>query len=222
MRLSLRDEIEKPEAAVASFSGPAGEEALVAAAKNGNEEAFEILIERYRRRILAVALRFTRAREDAEDIAQQSFQKAFVHLVEFEGRSSFSTWLTRIAVNQALMLLRRRSRQPEVPIDEDFIDEGSASRRQIPDSDPDPEASYLQREEERMLYEALDKLRPVVRKAIELRELEELSTEETARRMGRSITATKTSVLRGRRKLHRVLTRCLRSPRMPGVACPFS
>src|SRR5260370_22238378 len=81
--------------------------ALVFAAKRGDGQAFEILIARYHRRILAIARRFSRNREDAEDIAQQSFQKAFIHLHKFEGNSCFSTWLTRIAINEALMLLRR-------------------------------------------------------------------------------------------------------------------
>jgi RNA polymerase sigma-70 factor, ECF subfamily len=140
-----------------SFSSPAGDEALVLAAKNGNEEAFEILVKRHRRKILSVALRLTHVQEDAEDITQQRFQKAFVHLHEFEGKSSFSTWLTRIAINEALMLLRRGRRQRQVSIDDDSIDmEGAASRLEIPDSDPDPEASYLQREAARILSAAMD------------------------------------------------------------------
>src|SRR5580704_1153670 len=97
MLTNCMDQIDKPEAALCSFGAPAGDEALVLAAKNGNEQAFEILVERHRRKLLAVALRFTRVREDAEDITQQSFQKAFVYLQKFEGKSSFSTWLTRIA-----------------------------------------------------------------------------------------------------------------------------
>ncbi len=85
------------------FAGQDEEAALVLAAKRGDGQAFEILIERYQKRILAVARRFTRIREDAEDVVQQSLQKAFVHLHKFEGKSSFSTWLTRIAINEALM-----------------------------------------------------------------------------------------------------------------------
>jgi RNA polymerase sigma-70 factor (ECF subfamily) len=212
------DEIEKTEGAVASFSAPAGEEALVVAAKNGNERAFEVLVERYRRRMVAVALRLTRIQEDAEDVTQQSFQKAFVHLHRFEGKSSFSTWLTRITVNEALMLLRRSPKHREVSIDEDSLDvKGAAPPLEIPDSDPDPEARYLKREEARILSAAMDKLRPGLRKAIELRDLRELSTEETAQRMGISVSATKSSVLRGRRKLREALRRYARLHRMPGT-----
>ena len=118
MLSSFVDEVDKSRTAVPSFSASEGEEALVIAAKNGNDHAFETLVERYWRRMLALALRLTRVQEDAEDITQQSFQKAFVHLHAFEGKSSFSTWLTRITVNEALMLLRRgrRHRQVSIPV----------------------------------------------------------------------------------------------------------
>src|SRR6202453_3735214 len=107
------DRIDGNEVAFAPTSSLAGTEdmVLVAAAKSGSSRAFEVLVERHARRILRVAQRVIGKREDAEDIVQQSFLKAFVHLQKFEGRSSFSTWLTRIAINQSLMKLRtRRSR----------------------------------------------------------------------------------------------------------------
>ena len=91
----LRNEIGKR--AVASSCDAAADEELVAAAKNGDELGFESLARRHQRRIFALAFRYTRVREDAEDIVQEAFQKAFVHLQKFEGKSSFSTWLTRIA-----------------------------------------------------------------------------------------------------------------------------
>ena len=83
------------------------ESALIASAKNGEGQAFEVLVARHQRRILAIALRYTRVRQDAEDIMQQCFQKAFFHLHQFEGRSSFSTWLTRVAINEAVELAKR-------------------------------------------------------------------------------------------------------------------
>jgi RNA polymerase sigma-70 factor, ECF subfamily len=198
----------RPEATTAFSSGRATEAALVAAAKNGDEHAFETLVKRHQRRILAIAVRYTRVRYDAEDVVQQSFQKAFVYLHKFEGKSTFSTWLTRIAINEALMFLRRKRGQREISIGEDSIDaEGAASRPEIPDADPDPETSYLQREEARMLFAALKTLRPRLRKAIELRELAELSTEETARRMGVSVGAVKARIFHGRKKLRKALRR---------------
>src|SRR2546427_13273016 len=82
--------------------------ALVAAAKRGDTRAFEELVLRHKRRVLAVAQRITNNREDAEDVMQESFHKAFAHLDSFQEKSQFSTWLTRIAMNESFMLLRRR------------------------------------------------------------------------------------------------------------------
>jgi RNA polymerase sigma-70 factor (ECF subfamily) len=197
MLSSFGDEIDKSGTAVPSFSAPAGEKELVVAAKNGNEEAFEILVERYRRRIFTIALRLIRVQEDAEDIPQQNFQKAFVHLHTFERKSSFSTWLTRITVNEALMLLRRGRGRREISIDEEPCELKEAARLEIPDSDSDPEASYSQREEAGILSAAIDTLTPGMRKAIELRDLAESSTEETARLMGLSVAAVKPRLLHG-------------------------
>jgi RNA polymerase sigma-70 factor (ECF subfamily) len=182
-----------------------GEAVLVLAAKRGDGHAFEILIVRYRRRILAIARRFTRIREDAEDIVQQSFQKAFVHLHKFEGKSSFSTWLTRIAINEALMLLRRGRGLREVSIDDLSGNEEAPLGLQMPDSRAGPETAFLQGERNRILYGAMDKLTPGIRTAIELRDLGELSTKEVARVLGLSIEAVKGRVYQGRKKLYKAL-----------------
>jgi RNA polymerase sigma factor (sigma-70 family) len=106
----FEDHVGQHETASASADGLSdkGDRTLVAAAKNENRQAFEILVERHARRAFFAARRITRTREDAEDIVQQSLQKAFIHLRQFEGKSSFSTWLTRIAINEALMMLRKR------------------------------------------------------------------------------------------------------------------
>jgi RNA polymerase sigma-70 factor, ECF subfamily len=212
---SFADEVDQSGTAAPSSSASETEEALVIAAKNGNDHAFETLVERYRRRMLTVALRLTRVQEDAEDITQQGFQKAFVHLHTFEGKSSFSTWLTRITVNEALMLLRRGRGRREISIDEEPCELKEAARLEIPDSDPDPEASYSQLEDAGILSAAIDTLTPGLRKAIELRDLAELSTEETARRMGLSVAAVKSRLLHGRRKLREALRCYVTSPRMP-------
>src|SRR5215470_3293274 len=91
---------------------PAGDQAIVLAARSGDEDAFAILVKRYTPKIFTVALRYTRVREDAEDIVQETFQSAFLHLDQFERISDFVKCLTRIAINHALMLLRtRRSRR---------------------------------------------------------------------------------------------------------------
>ncbi len=215
MQSILLDEIETPEANTSSLSDLTKEWALVAAAKDGSEEACEILVERCRRKIFAVAYQFTRVREDAEDITQQSFQKAFLHLHMFEGKSSFRTWLTRIAINESLMFLRGNRGHRGIPIDEDSDTVGRVWWRvEISDLDPNPEASYSQREETQILSAAIGQLKPGPRTAVELRDLKELSTEETARRMGLSISATKSTLARGREKLRRALKSYLKSRRM--------
>src|SRR6266849_10069366 len=116
---------------VASFRDSAPDEELVAATKSGDELAFETLVKRHQRRIFALAFRYTRVREDAEDIVQQTFQKAFVHLQKFEGKSSISTWLTRIAINQALMLLRSRRGRREVLIGDSSGDEEATAALEL-------------------------------------------------------------------------------------------
>ena len=195
--------------ATISFCDPAGDHAIALAAKRGDERAFGILFERYKPKIFAVALRYTRVPEDAEDIVQQTFQKAFIHLHAFAGKSSFSTWLTRIAINEALMLLRRGRTLHEVPIEHSDENESSTHtlELEIPDSGLDPEANCLKREETEALSEAISKLRVSLRTAIELRELSELSTRDTARRMGVSVGAAKARIFQARRKLRKTLRR---------------
>jgi RNA polymerase sigma-70 factor (ECF subfamily) len=180
---------------------------LVAATESGRNQAFEILVGRHRGRILHVVLRFTRNREDAEDIVQQSFQRAFVHLRQFEGNSSFSTWLTRIAINAALIWLRKKRASPEVPIEASGANDETALPLDFPDLGANPEDICLQREWERILFAAMNELTPAMRTAVELRELRELSTEETARVMGLSVPAVKSRAFHGRRKLREMLKR---------------
>ena len=180
---------------------------LVAAAKARDTRAFELLVERHERKIFLRAQRITRNREDAEDVVQQSFQKAFIHLQKFEGKSLFYTWLTRIATNEALMLLRRKRGWHELPIEESSRRTESAVPVDFLDSAPNPEDSCLDREQEQILSAALNKLRPGIRRAIELRELGELSTEETALVMGLSVAAVKGRVFHGRKKLRETLRR---------------
>jgi RNA polymerase sigma-70 factor (ECF subfamily) len=199
------------ESTVACLTDPAAEQMLVVAAKNGDEQAFETLFKRHRQKILRVVLRYAHVWEDAEDIVQQSFQKAFVYLDRFEGKSSFSTWLTRIAINESLMLLRHGRALREIPVDDSHDQGGAGSAMEIPDGSPDPETSYLRQESVQILSETLGNLRPGMRKAIEFRELAELSTEETARRMGVSVAAVKGRIFHARKKLREGLSGYLKS-----------
>jgi len=179
--------------------------ALVAAAKNGDRESFEILVERHEQRIFFVAQRITRTREDAEDVVQQTFQKAFTHLLKFEGRSAFSTWLTRIAITEALMFLRRSRGLREVRIDDLNANKETTTPLEVPDASPDPEAIYSQQEQAAMLSAAINQLPHGTRRVIQLRELDERSSEETARIMGISVSALKGRMFHGRRKLRQRL-----------------
>src|SRR5260370_23338194 len=178
---------------------------LVAAAKRGDTQAFEELVLRHKQRVLAVAQRITNNREDAEDAAQESFHKAFLQLDAFQEKSRFSTWLTRIGMNEAFMLLRRRRGVfevlPESP--DDGVKSGSES---FVDQGPNPEESCSQRERKQLLTEAINRLGPTIRTAILLRDIEERSVKETAQILGASITAVKARVFQGGRKLPRTLS----------------
>ena len=185
--------------------------ALVTAAASGSNEAFEVLVRRHQARILRVAWRFTRNREDAEDITQQTFQKAFVHFRQFQGNSSFSTWLTRIAMNEAFMWLRRKRALSEVPIEESSTNNETAVALDFPDLGPNPEDSCIQRERERILSAAINELMPGMRTAIQLRGIGELSTEETAHVMGISVESVKGRVFHARKKLREILKRYVES-----------
>lgn len=202
---------------VASPQVSARDEELVAAAKVGDDLAFETIVKRHRQRILGLALRYTRSREDAEDIVQQTFQRAFIHLLGFEGRSSLSTWLTSIAINQALILLRKRRALRELPLDDSSSDEGTTPALEIADASPNPEASYLQGERARILCAAVAELSPGMQRAVELQELGELTTRETVRHMGLSMSAVKTRLFRAKRSLAKSL-RCRIGPSLSGRA----
>src|ERR1700751_4096127 len=207
---------QKAEPTIACLTDPAAEQMLVVAAKNGDEQAFETLFKRHRQKILRVLLRYAHVREDAEDIVQQSFQKAFVYLHKFQGKSSFSTWLTRIAINESLMFLRRGRAAGEISIGDTRSEAGSSRDLEIRDSSPNPEMSYLQQETVHILLSAMARLRPALRITMELKELRELSGPDTARRMGVSLGTAKARVFHGRPKLRQILRYSTTSPRRFG------
>jgi len=176
------------------------EHSFLAAAKRGDSAAFETLCKQSANTVFHVARRMMRNTEDAEDVVQESFQQAFIHLKSFNGDSRFSTWLSRIAINAALMKLRKH-RLWDVSLDESAETEEPSARIEVEDQGPSPEQLYAQQEQQRILSEAMNQLTPGMRKAIELRELDERSTEETARIMGISVSAVKARVFHGRKKL---------------------
>jgi RNA polymerase sigma-70 factor (ECF subfamily) len=180
--------------------------ALVTAAKYGDTRAFEELVLRYKARVLAVAQRITNNREDAEDVAQESFHKAFLHLGDFQEQSRFSTWLTRIVMNEAFMLLRRRRRAHEV-LPEGPDDDVKSVSEAFVDRRPSPEESCWRSERTELLTKAINRLGPKVRRAILLRDIEERSAGETARILGTSISAVKARLFKGRRILRAAVSR---------------
>ena len=214
MRRKILNNIGEPRVTAALPCDSSTDKALVSAAKSGNQLAFESLFKRHRRRIFALAFRYTGVREDAEDIVQQTFQKAFVHLHKFEGKSSFSTWATRIAINQALMSLRTRRALCEVSMDDSGSDEEMPLVPEPADTHPDPEVNCSQKERARILFAEMRQLRPIMRRAIYLKEMEELSARETATRMRVSVGTVKARVFHARKQLGKVLSRCMRSRRI--------
>ena len=185
------------------------EPVLVAAAKAGDVEAFETLMGRYERKIFRLTQNITQNREDAEDSMQESFLKAYEHLGEFQGNSRFYTWLVRIAVNQALMKLRRR-RPNQVSLDEDVDTGEDTIPRDVEDWGPSPEDRYEQSELSGILSQVIGELDPSFRIVFQLRDIEELSTEETAEALGLSVPAVKSRLLRARLKLRQKLNRYFR------------
>jgi len=198
----------------------ASEARLLSAARHGQQAAFGELCERHAKRIYRATLRVTRNHEDAEDALQDSFLSAFVHLRNFDGRSRFSTWLTRIAINAALMKLRRNRGSREIPMDELAGTQDASPRFELADWHPDPEENYATQERQRVVVGAVSGLRPSLRNVIEIRELHESSTRETAERLGISVAAAKgrlfhaKAALRKTRRL-RELRRAQVRPRFP-------
>jgi RNA polymerase sigma-70 factor, ECF subfamily len=183
------------------------EAAIVAQARLGNTGAFNELLRRYERKIFRLALHITQNREDAEDVLQESFLKAYEHLDQFQGQSKFYTWIVRIAVNQALMKLRKRKSDRSVSLDE-TIDTGEDNlTREIAAWDENPEQQYSRDELQRILTSAIDGLAPIYRAVFVLRDIDGLSTEEAAEALELSVPAVKSRLLRARLQLREKLTR---------------
>ncbi|HKB99223.1 MAG TPA: sigma-70 family RNA polymerase sigma factor, partial [Terriglobales bacterium] len=171
--------------------------------------AFEELVSRYERKIFRLTMNITRNREDAEDAMQDAFMKSYSHLNQFQESSRFYTWLVRIAANEALMRLRKR-RPNQVSLDEPIEGEDDFIPQQIQDWGPSPEQRYAQTEMRDILRSVIEELPPDFRVVFVLRDVEGLSTEETAETVGISEAAVKSRLLRGRLKLRQKLDRHFR------------
>jgi RNA polymerase sigma-70 factor (ECF subfamily) len=183
------------------------ESALVARAKQGDGLAFTQLVDRYDRKIFRLAKHITQNQEDAEDVLQDTFLKAYEHVGDFQEQSKFYTWLVRIAVNEALMKLRKRRSGKIFSLDE-AVDTGEETvTREIAVWDENPEQRYTREELHTILQQAIDSLAPIFRTVFVLRDVDELSTEETATALGISVPAVKSRLLRARLQLRDKLTR---------------
>jgi len=187
--------------------------ALVQAAKGGDVSAFEELVKRYDRNVFRIAQHITQNREDAEDVVQDAFLKAYGNLEQFQGNSKFYTWLVRIAVNESLMKLRRRRTDRTVSLDEDIKTEEDTMPREIADWSPNPEQLYKQGELKDILRKTIQGLPASFRTVFVLRDVEGLSTEETAEALDLSIPAVKSRLLRARLQLRERLNKYFRKPK---------
>lgn len=191
-----------------NVTGDTGQElALVTAAREGDIQAFEQLIQKYDRNVFRIAQHITQNREDAEDVVQDAFLKAYQNLGKFQGNSKFYTWLVRIAVNEALMRLRKRKADKTVSMDEDVETEDGSMPREVADWSPNPEQLFGQSELSDILGKTIQGLPASFRTVFVLRDVEGLSTEETAEMLGLSVPAVKSRLLRARLQLRERLNR---------------
>jgi RNA polymerase sigma-70 factor (ECF subfamily) len=193
---------------------------LVQAAKKGDLEAFSQLVKRYDRNIFRIAQHITHNEEDAQDVVQEAFLKAYRNLQQFQGNSKFYTWLVRIAVNEALMKLRRRRADKTVSIDEDVETEDGSMPREVADWSPNPEQLYGQSELGDILKKTIQGLPPGFRTVFVLRDVEGLSTEETAEMLGLSVPAVKSRLLRARLQLRERLSKYFKKSKRGGESQP--
>ena len=188
---------------------------LIRQAAVGNPEAQEQLFKTHTPRLYRTVFAVLRNREDAEDAVQESWCRAYAHLDSFEGRSAFPTWLTRIAINSALMLRRRKSYRVEASLN-DILDNQSESLFDVTVAEsPNPEEIYVASELNTLIEDQIRELPPRVQAAFRLRKIEEFSTMEAVRALGISETALKSRVSRARRKVARGLRTLLLTPRRP-------
>ena len=189
--------------AASSSEDPArrSEQALIRQAIEGDPAAQDELFARHRLRLYRLALRLLRSREEAEDAVQDALLSAYRNLDSFEGRSLFSTWLTRIVVNAALVRMRRQRARPELFLQDVSPDERSSIANTFADSHPDPEQAYAYVETRRLVTGVLETLSPSIRSAFQLRELQDLSNSEAARASGVQVGAFKSRISRARSQL---------------------
>jgi RNA polymerase sigma-70 factor (ECF subfamily) len=184
--------------------------ALATEAKQGNKGAFTELVNRYAQRVFRVARHITKNDQDAEDVLQDTFLKAYSRLGQFEGNAKFYTWIVRVAVNEALMRMRRGKNRVTVSLDQELETSDGAIQRELPAETESPEESLSRTELRESLTQAIDSLSEIYRPVFVLRDVEGLSTEETAEMLNLSLPAVKSRLLRARLQLRQKLRRFLK------------
>jgi RNA polymerase sigma-70 factor (ECF subfamily) len=196
-------------------SNPAGHEnELVAQARSGDTESFEALVNLYERRIYQIAYRIVENAQDAEDVLQETFLKAFENLQGFRGESSFYTWTVQIAVNAALQRVNRRRKRPTVSLDGDD-GESFSPPREIVAWEENPEQLYAKKEAQAILEQAISALPVIYRTVFLLKDVENLPVDEVANSLGISVPATKSRLIRARLELRESLGRHFRKKGAP-------
>src|SRR5215467_9030125 len=192
------------------------EENLLACARAGDPAAFASLVMPHRDGILRLAQRILRNREDAEDAVQTALLDALLHLHSFEGRSRFSSWLTRIALNAAFMRLRLSRRRTETSLDE-MVERDTAARFEVVEARPNPEQLCSLKEARVLLAKAIDRLGPLYGEVLHMFHVQELSAKEAARILGVPVGTVKARLHRARSRLSRHLQLMLLRRRRPGI-----
>ena len=179
----------------------------VARVKSGDGEAYRGLVERHSRSVFRLAFRMTGSEPDAEDVVQETFMRAYKQLHRWEARSSFSTWLYRIAANYSLDLVRRRKRHAEVGLEESRGngEEAGDVLRALPTNQPGPERLLISSNVQAQVTQTLGELSQQERTAFVLRHFEGQSIEEISGALGLSANAAKHSIFRAVQKLRRAL-----------------
>jgi len=190
----------------APAAGTASDVDLVCAAQSGDHMAFAELWRRYSKKLFSMAIRITRNHEDAEDALQDCFLRAYAHLTDFHGKSKFSSWMSSIAINSALMSLRKRRSRPTCSIDsddselpQDYREPASAART--------AEEEYIRCEQLGHLSAAIARLRPPLRGVIEVQLVQAGKVEEVADTVGISISATKSRLMRAKNEIRDTMRR---------------
>jgi RNA polymerase sigma factor (sigma-70 family) len=177
------------------------DEELLAAARNADGYALAELCRRHEYSIKKKIIRIVRNREDAEDVLQDATYKAFVHLYCFRGTCPFSVWLTRIAINSALMVVRKRRTRSELSYDSRSDQDPEWKKWDFPDRSPNPEQMYVRQQAIEQMLAAVNRLSPRYRDLVQQFHGTEQSLEETAEKLGIKVSTAKSRLLRARRRL---------------------